>query len=137
MMPISTADITKTFFASDSFLALSSLALSGPGYRDVRVQDLRNAQGQGALILDVRTPEEYSQEHVQGAKLLPPSDLPQRTAEVPASKTVYLFCHSGRRSAQASQILVRAGKQDIPDVQGGMAAWERAGDLVVYTGGQP
>ena len=111
--------------------ALAALMLTltacGAGYKTVSVQDLRAASEPNRIVLDVRTPSEYASGHVAGAKLLPLSELPARLDEVPADQPVYVYCHSGNRSKQASEILAKAGKKDIRDVRGGILAWEAAG----------
>lgn len=79
------------------------------------------------IFIDVRTPEEYAGGHIRGAKLIPLQELEQRLAEVPKDRQVYLYCHSGRRSADASKILVKAGYTNIENVSGGITAWREAG----------
>ena len=64
----------------------------------------------GATFLDVRTPEEYSASHFDGAKnhslqLLEAGTMP----EINKADTVYVYCQSGNRSAQAANILSNAG----------------------------
>ncbi|GGR09558.1 rhodanese-like domain-containing protein [Deinococcus ruber] len=133
MQHISTANITRSVFALSPQPALPSVALGGPSSWDVQVQDLRIPQGQRTLILDVRTPEG----HLPGTKLLPLGDLSQRAAEVPASQTVDVICHRGRRIALPSQILVRAGKRDDRHVLSGLPAWQSAGYSVICSGERP
>lgn len=110
---------------------LVACAPAPQGYTTVHVEDLRAAQGQGVTILDVRTPAEYAQGHVAGARLLPLQELPERVGEVPQDRPVYVICHSGNRSAQASQILAKRGYRNIHNVDGGMNAWAGAGFPVV------
>jgi len=107
-------------------LALT-LTACGNTYQTVSVQDLRAASEPNRIVLDVREPSEYAAGHVAGARLLPLSQLQSRLDEVPADRPVYVYCHSGNRSKQASEILAKAGKKDIRDVRGGILAWEAAG----------
>ena len=83
------------------------------------------------MFLDVRTPEEYNDGHIQGAVLLPVQELEKRLAEVPKDKRVYVYCHSGRRSVTASNMLVEGGFSNIENVEGGIVAWKKAGYPVV------
>jgi len=83
------------------------------------------------LVLDVRTPEEYAKGHIQGAKLIPVQVLADRLAEVPKDKQVYVYCHSGRRSANAAKLLAAKGFTRIENMQGGITAWKEAGFPVV------
>ncbi len=111
-----------------ALLALTLLlSACGASYKNVSVQDLANANEPNRIVLDVREPYEYADGHVEGATLLPLSQLPSRLDEVPADQPVYVYCRSGNRSQQASEILVKAGKRDIRNVKGGILAWEAAG----------
>ena len=96
------------------------------GFKDVTVADLA-ARDPGALVLDVREPWEYAEGHVPGSTLIPLAEVKARAAEVPADRTVFVICRSGNRSAQASEILAKAGKRDIRNVEGGMLAYQAAG----------
>jgi rhodanese-related sulfurtransferase len=106
---------------------LLTLTACGPGFKTVSVQDLHAASEPNRIVLDVRTPSEYAAGHIAGARLLPLSELPSRLDEVPTDQPVYVYCHSGNRSKQASEILAKAGKKDIRDVRGGILAWQAAG----------
>lgn len=76
----------------------------------------------GALLLDVRTPDEYAAQHVPGASNIPVDQLPARLAEVgPASRPIVVYCRSGARSARAAAFL-RASGYDVHDI-GGLHAW--------------
>jgi len=82
-------------------------------------------------MLDVRTPEEYAEGHIKGATLIPVQVLAERLAEVPKNKQVYVYCHSGVRSARASKMLAKHGFSNIENVVGGIVAWKKAGYPVV------
>jgi phage shock protein E len=77
------------------------------------------------LILDVRTPEEYAQAHVPGAKNIPVQELQARVAELGANDTpIVVYCRSGARSAAAATLLARAGFARVTDI-GAMGNWRR------------
>lgn len=103
------------------------------GYENANVQHAYEHWRAGAkspipfVFIDVRTPEEYAEGHVAGAKLIPLKELEQRLAEVPKDRQVYIYCHSGKRSAAAADILVKAGFTNIENVKGGITAWQAAG----------
>ena len=80
----------------------------------------------GAHILDVREPDEVVRARVDGAQHIPLGSLVERLAEVPRDRTVYVMCHVGGRSAQATQYLEAQGF-DAVNVTGGIVAWYRAG----------
>lgn len=75
----------------------------------------------GALLLDVRTPEEYSSGYIQGATNLPLSSIETGTLPAIAKETkIYVYCRSGNRSAQAKSLLEKSGFTNINDL-GGMS----------------
>jgi len=79
------------------------------------------------MLLDVRTPEEYAEGHIAGAKLIPVQVLAERLAEVAHDKQVYVYCHSGKRSARAAKLLADNGFTNIENIKGGIVAWKEAG----------
>jgi len=77
----------------------------------------------GATLLDVRTPGEWASGHIDGAVLIPVSELRGRMGEIPRDRPVVVYCASGVRSAQATALL-RAAGYDARDL-GGMSRWDR------------
>jgi rhodanese-related sulfurtransferase len=81
-------------------------------------------------ILDVRTPAEFARVHVPGAALLPLDELdPAKIAAAHAGSTdaIYIICQSGVRAGKAVQRIRAAGLQNAWSIEGGTAAWEKAG----------
>ncbi|OOG25929.1 sulfurtransferase [Thioalkalivibrio denitrificans] len=105
--------------------------------RDLTVTELHEALAQERVtLLDVRSPAEFAEGHVDRAVLLPLDELladPQRVAEAHAGP-VALICRTDRRSAKAQRALAAAGVSEARVVQGGMEAWTRAG--LPVTGGK-
>ena len=66
----------------------------------------------GPVVLDVRRPLEWAEEHIAGALLIPLHELPGRFAEVPAGE-VWVHCHSGYRALAAASLLAAHGRQVI------------------------
>lgn len=85
------------------------------------------------FLLDVRQPEEFRSEHINGAKLIPLGELQSRMKELPKNQEIICVCRSGNRSSSATRQLVEAGYQ-VKNLNGGMIAWMRAG-LPVKRGG--
>jgi len=83
--------------------------------------DGRQRVADGAVLLDVRTREEFMAGHVEGALNIPVQELASRLNEVRKGKGVVVYCRSGGRSATATQIL-RAQGHDVLDI-GPMSAW--------------
>lgn len=97
--------------------------------REVDQAAFAAAHATGAVVIDIREPEEYVSGHVPGARLMPLGRLPQHLGEVPRDRPVYLICRSGNRSLAAAELLARAGI-DAVSVAGGTSAWQRAGNPV-------
>lgn len=73
----------------------------------------------GAAVIDVRTPDEYADEHYEGARNIPVAVLEARMKEVgPKDKPVIVYCASGARSAMAARILKAAGYADVTNAGG-------------------
>lgn len=77
----------------------------------------------GAILLDVRQPEELELAAVCGALHIPMGEIPHRLAEVPPDATVVVLCHHGMRSLQVARFLERNGYADVINVAGGIDAW--------------
>lgn len=97
---------------------------------EVSVDQLASLITKGIVLFDVRTPEEYAEGHVPGARLLPLDQVGDRAQEVPDDCEVYLICRSGGRSAKALGILEGFGRRGI-NVAGGTLGWIEAGHAVV------
>lgn len=77
----------------------------------------------GAILLDVRSPAEFSSGHIDGAKNIPVQELANRIKEVGAfDAPVVIYCHSGMRSATATAMLSGAGYTELYDL-GAMSSW--------------
>ena len=77
----------------------------------------------GAVLLDVRTPEEYREGHIPGSKNVPLQSLDQVTGLVNHQDTpLFVYCHSGARSSRAVSALRRMGYTNIKNI-GGIAAY--------------
>ncbi len=86
----------------------------------------RIAQDQTLFILDVREPNEFQAGHIDGAKLIPLSELSARLNELPTDRDILCVCLSGGRSSSATSQLTGAGYSAI-NLRGGMSAWQGAG----------
>jgi len=82
------------------------------------------------FLLDVRQPEEYETARIEGASLIPLSELPGRLAELPKDRPLVVLCHHGMRSAHAVRHLREAGF-DALNLTGGIDAWSRQIDPTV------
>lgn len=78
------------------------------------------------ILVDVRTPEEFSTGHIAEALNIPLQSLPNRLSELPNDQPIIVYCRSGNRSAQATQILLDAGYTQVYDL-GGILNWTAQG----------
>ena len=89
----------------------------------------------GAILLDVREPDEYAAAHVADARLVPLGQLAASLTgslnDLPRAGTVVVICRSGRRSAEAVRLLQQAGFERPLNLAGGILAWRAAGLPVV------
>ncbi|MFP4607588.1 MAG: VTT domain-containing protein [Thiohalospira sp.] len=99
----------------------------------------RLARGDDLLVVDVRSPEEFTGElgHIPGAVNIPVDELPRRLDELAdaTERPIALFCKTDRRSAKAADLLARNGFADAHVVRGGMTAWNQAGLPVADSAG--
>ncbi|MDM8203697.1 rhodanese-like domain-containing protein [Faecalicoccus acidiformans] len=72
-----------------------------------------------AVLIDVRTKEEYDQGHIPNSSNLPLSELDQILKEVPDKNTpLFVYCQSGSRSARAVKLMKKAGYSDVTNIGG-------------------
>ena len=87
------------------------------------------------VILDVRTPEEFAEGHIEGAVMIDfyEEDFADQLAELDPDVPYLLYCRSGNRSGQTAVLLEDLGFSDVADVDGGVVGWLDAG-LPLVTG---
>lgn len=76
----------------------------------------------GAALVDVRSPEEFAEGHIEGAKNIPVSEIASRMSEIPKDQKVVTYCASGRRAQQAATTL-RENGYEVYEL-GPMSAWD-------------
>ncbi len=103
-------------------------------HRELDALDAEDAVANGALLLDVREPDEFAAGHAPVATSVPLGELGGRLGELAGAATVVCVCRSGARSAAAAEALTTAG-YDAVNLVGGMLAWAREGLPVVSSAG--
>jgi glyoxylase-like metal-dependent hydrolase (beta-lactamase superfamily II)/rhodanese-related sulfurtransferase len=80
-------------------------------------------------ILDVRSPEEVEgpEGRVAGSLSIPLPELESRASEIPGDRPLVVVCHSGSRSALATQQLLKAGRSQVANLRGGLSRWAAGG----------
>ena len=85
---------------------------------------------QGAQLLDVRTADEFAVGHISGAQLLSLQDIESgKYPTIAKDAPVYVYCRSGNRSAQAKNLLSKAGFTNVTDL-GGITKVESIGGQI-------
>ncbi len=79
--------------------------------------------GKPILLLDVREPHEYEIASIEGARLIPLGELPERLRELDDHAEIVTHCHHGARSLKALEILRAAGFSKVRSLKGGIDAW--------------
>lgn len=88
-------------------------------------------------IIDVREPSEYVAEYICGANLIPLSSFSKEKIPENSSKIV-IYCRSGKRSANACQVLKNQDAEiDVYSLDGGIEGWKQAGYQVFSAGSIP
>ncbi len=106
--------VLAAVFASGCLFGLSG---------DVAARDAKKLVAAGAVLLDVRTPAEYAEKHIDGAVNIPVQELASRLDEVgPRERPVVVYCRSGHRAAKAAAMLREAGFTQVHDL-GAMSRW--------------
>ena len=101
--------------------------------REISVEDARKLGNGGAVLVDVREADEFSQGHVPGAVFIPRGFLEQRVEEKIADKSqeVVVYCAGGTRSAFGARTLQDLGYTNVSSMRGGFGQWKEAGLPIV------
>lgn len=78
-----------------------------------------------AILLDVRTPDEYSREKIKGSINIPLNELSEKIEEYISDKNqlTYVYCRSGSRSSYATNIMRKMGYTNVFNMANGLLAW--------------
>ncbi|MFO6423998.1 rhodanese-like domain-containing protein [Motilimonas sp. KMU-193] len=78
-------------------------------------------------IIDVRSPSEFAQGHVQGAINIPYDQIGQQLSRLSQTKDIVVYCRSGRRAAIAEQTLLKQGFNRVFHLEGDILGWQANG----------
>jgi hydroxyacylglutathione hydrolase len=84
------------------------------------------SSSQPPLAIDVRTPSERAQKHIDGSLSIPLNHLAEKIKALPKHQRLLLYCAGGYRSSIAASLLERSGFDSVAEIAGGFAAWEAA-----------
>ena len=98
-------------------------AYQGPEIVVEQLKDELTRKGDELILVDVREPHEWEIAHIDGARLIPLSQLPDRITELDGHAEIVTYCHKGSRSMKALEILRGAGHSRVRSLAGGIDAW--------------
>lgn len=78
------------------------------------------------VLLDIRSPREWSAKHIPGSVNIPLNHLQERIGEIPRDRRLAVHCAGGYRSSIAASILHQYGMTNLIEMAGGLAAWDAA-----------
>ena len=97
-----------------------------PETLEIDPQEAQRRLNAGAILIDVREPEEYALARIDGARLIPMQEIPaelQKLEGLSDEGELLLLCHHGVRSLQAAQWLRQRGLENCFSVTGGIDRW--------------
>ncbi|HEY8198062.1 MAG TPA: molybdopterin-synthase adenylyltransferase MoeB [Gemmatimonadales bacterium] len=98
-------------------------AYDGPEITGEELRQEMKAKPGDLVLIDVREPHEWDIVHIEGARLIPLNQLPERLAELDGHAEIVTHCHHGARSMKALEILKGAGFGKVRSLAGGIDAW--------------
>jgi rhodanese-related sulfurtransferase len=109
--------------------ATAATAREAGGFQEVSAAHFDKHRSAGAVVLDVRSPEEFAKGHVPGALNfdINAPGFASKVAGFDKSKAILVNCHAGSRGVIAAAELARQGFKTVCNLEGGLAAWEKAG----------
>lgn len=89
---------------------------------DITIEELKNKVYQGAILLDVRSNQEYREGHLQGAINIPDFEIKDRLQrEIPKkNQVVVVYCQYGGRSQSAKTMMKKMGYTNVYNLYGGL-----------------
>ena len=103
----------------------------------VNPQTARQWLDEGALLVDIREPDEYAREHIANARSMPLSRWQAGQLQESDTRKIIFHCRSGQRTRQNAAHLAKGISSDIYLLEGGMDAWKQAGLPTEKVAGQP
>jgi len=84
------------------------------------------SSAQPPLAIDVRTPREREQKHIEGSMGIPLNHLTENLDKLPRDRSLLVYCAGGYRSSIAASLLQHSGYARVSEIAGGIAGWEAA-----------
>ncbi len=83
--------------------------------KDITINELKQLQKDGAIVIDVRSPQEYREGHIDGSISIPEYEIKKEIENIvlDKNKIIVVYCSSGGRSKKAQKILKRLGYLNV------------------------
>lgn len=116
--------VVVTFLFVFSLVACTK---SSDKIKTISSTELQSKVGQQIQLIDVRTPEEFFENNIEGSQNIDISskDFEQKVAQLDQNKPIYVYCRKGSRSRKAAQKLEDLGFTEIYDLKGGILEWNK------------
>jgi len=108
------------------------------GKNDIKSEDayelmIQNESNTNFIILDVRSTEEYSKSHIEMAENIDYNNqnFKDEVVKLDKNKKYLVYCRSGHRSSNATNIMIKLGFTDIHNLSGGIKQWNKNGLPIV------
>lgn len=98
---------------------------SGPSLSTLQATQLIN--GRNAVVVDVRTPQEFATGSLPGARNVPADKVGEKMRDIKKDKPVIVVCATGSRAGKTAAQLRASGYGEVYVLAGGLAAWREAG----------
>ena len=110
--------------AAVAAIVVLAVAMPAPALREnIGNERLTALQSAGALLVDVRTNQEFASGHIASAINAPLDQLQEIAGAWNKSQPVIVYCATGARSAQAADVLAGAGFKKVYNLTAGVVAW--------------
>ncbi len=115
----------KSLIDYETFCHLTPNEASYSSEGEITVTALKRLmnEGQNPMLVDVREPHEYEICRIEGSKLVPLGEIPNRVSEFNLTDEYIFYCHTGRRSTLAVNLLRQLGFKKAKNLRGGIDAW--------------
>ena len=126
--------VTLALLLAGVTVLLTACGSGGNKVTNLNVSDFDSKiKDPSVVILDVRTPAEFQEGHIQSAINIDfeASNFESEVKKLDKSKSYAVYCRSGRRSGLATEIMARDGFKSVFNLNGGIIDWQSSGNKLV------
>ena len=88
---------------------------------NISIEKLKEMENKGYTVIDVRSPQEYKEGHIEGAISIPEYELENRARNelIDLEKPIIVYCSTGHRSKRAQELLEQMGYKEVYNLENG------------------